>query len=148
VNLTETMNSLSMSTYSSQPALAPSVTVLTYRVVTKAGAANNKIFVGEASYGRSFHMAKNGCWGPTCDFTGSRTQSDATPGRCTNTGGYLGYAEIAELVGTADGLRMFHDAKSDSDIIIYNGPCKLFTPGYLYQGRCTDKISQVIMSAT
>ncbi|KAH7117542.1 glycoside hydrolase superfamily [Dendryphion nanum] len=38
VNLTETLNALSMSV------------------------ANNKIFVDEASYGRSFHMAKEGCW--------------------------------------------------------------------------------------
>jgi hypothetical protein len=95
--------------------------ILTQALVTKAGVPNKKVFVGEASYGRSFHMAKNGYWGPTCDFTGSRTQSDAAAGRCTKTGGYLGYAEIAELVSTADGLRMFYDAKSNSDIIVYNG---------------------------
>jgi hypothetical protein len=101
VNLTETRNSLAM--------------------ITKAGAANNKIFVGEASYGRSFHMAIDGCWGPTCDFTGSRTQSDAAPGRCTKAGGYLGYAEINELIKRADGARTFHDAKSNTDIMIYKG---------------------------
>jgi hypothetical protein len=99
---------------------------LTPSLVTKAGVPNNKVFVGEASYGRSFHMAKEGCWGPTCDFTGSRTQSDAAPGRCTKTGGYLAYAEINELIGTADGLRMFHDGKSNSDIILYNGLLGLY----------------------
>ncbi|KAL1841513.1 hypothetical protein VTJ49DRAFT_7004 [Mycothermus thermophilus] len=51
VNLTETRNTLS--------------------IITKAGVPNNKIFVGEASYGRSFRMAQAGCWGPTCDFTGT-----------------------------------------------------------------------------
>lgn len=37
-------------------------------IVTKAGVPNNKVFVGEASYGRSFRMATDGCWGPvsTC----------------------------------------------------------------------------------
>jgi hypothetical protein len=101
VNLTETTNALSM--------------------ITKAGVANNKIFVGEASYGRSFHMASDGCWGPMCDFTGSRTQSDAKPGRCTNTGGYLAYAEIAELQRNGQGAKMFHDDASSSDIMLYKG---------------------------
>jgi hypothetical protein len=101
VNLTETTNALSM--------------------ITKAGVANNKIFVGEASYGRSFHMASDGCWGPMCDFTGSRTQSDAKPGRCTNTGGYLAYAEIAELQGNGQDAKMFHDDTSSSDIMLYKG---------------------------
>jgi hypothetical protein len=101
VNLTETMNALSM--------------------ITKAGVANNKIFVGEASYGRSFHMASEGCWGPMCDFTGSKTQSDAKPGRCTNSGGYLAYAEIAELQASDEGAKMFHDDASSSDIMLYKG---------------------------
>lgn len=95
--------------------------ILKLHLVTKAGVPNNKVFVGEASYGRSFHLSKEGCWGPTCDFTGSRTQSDAKPGRCTNTGGYLAYAEITELIMNAEGLRMFHDGKSNSDILLYNG---------------------------
>jgi hypothetical protein len=66
-------------------------------------------------------MAKDGCWGPTCDFTGTRTQSDAAPGRCTKTGGYLAYAEIGELLMNAQGVRIFYDQKSNSDIVIYNG---------------------------
>jgi hypothetical protein len=101
VNLTETTNALSM--------------------ITKAGVANNKIFVGEASYGRSFHMASDGCWGPMCDFTGSKTHSDARPGRCTNAGGYLAYAEIAEIQGSGEGAKTFHDDASSSDIMLYKG---------------------------
>lgn len=101
VNLTETNNALSM--------------------ITKAGVANNKIFVGEASYGRTFRMATDGCWGPMCDFTGSRTQSDAKPGRCTKTGGYLAYAEIAEIQSSGQSIRMFHDDDSSSDIMLYEG---------------------------
>ncbi|KFY83394.1 hypothetical protein V500_10074, partial [Pseudogymnoascus sp. VKM F-4518 (FW-2643)] len=51
VNLTETINALSM--------------------ITKAGVASNKIVVGVTSYGRSFKMAQAGCTGPECLFTGS-----------------------------------------------------------------------------
>ncbi|CAI4215537.1 unnamed protein product [Parascedosporium putredinis] len=100
VNLTETVNSLS--------------------IITKAGVPNNKIYVGEASYGRSVHMAKDGCWEPMCEFTGSRNKSDALPGRCTKDSGYLANAEIAELIEEGSG-RSFHDADSDTDILLYKG---------------------------
>lgn len=99
VNLTETRNSLS--------------------IITKAGVDNNKIFVGESSYGRSFRMARSGCWGPMCEFTGSRIESDAEPGRCTNTSGYLANAEIAELLKYGTGVRTFRDPSSDSDVLLY-----------------------------
>lgn len=65
-------------------------------------------------------MAKNGCWSAMCEFTGTRTQSDATPGRCTNTSGYLAQAEINELV-LRNGVRSFYDPGSNSDVIVYNG---------------------------
>lgn len=83
--------------------------------------ANNKIFVGEASYGRSFHMATDGCWGPMCDFTGTRLQSDAKPGRCTKAPGYVAYAEINEIIKKGDGAQTFRDNSSDSDIMLYKG---------------------------
>ncbi|KAF5606321.1 glycoside hydrolase family 18 [Fusarium subglutinans] len=90
--------------------------------VTKAGVPNNKIFVGEASYGRSFHMAQDGCWKPNCEFTGSRIKSDAAPGRCTKTGGYLAFAEIMELLRKGvSGMRAFYDSDSESDIMLYKG---------------------------
>ncbi|KAG8626437.1 hypothetical protein KVT40_005382 [Elsinoe batatas] len=101
VNFTETQNALSM--------------------VVKAGVQNYQVFVGEASYGRSFHMARDGCWGPMCDFTGTREKSDAQPGRCTKTGGYLGYAEITELGRTESSVSTFHDDASNSDIMLYKG---------------------------
>ncbi|KAI8409045.1 hypothetical protein FOFC_11997 [Fusarium oxysporum] len=101
VNMTETKNALSM--------------------ITKAGVPNRKIFVGESSYGRSFHMAKDGCWGPMCEFTGSRTESDAAPGRCTKTGGYLAYAEIMEIINAKSGAETFYDKSSQSDVMLYKG---------------------------
>ncbi|KAK8028336.1 hypothetical protein PG991_005392 [Apiospora marii] len=86
--------------------------------VTKAGVPNNKIYVGESSYGRSFHMATEGCWGPMCEFTGSRTESDAKPGRCTNTGGYIANAEINEIIKSGGG-RQLHDGDSNTDVLLY-----------------------------
>ncbi|KAL1959296.1 hypothetical protein VTO42DRAFT_2483 [Malbranchea cinnamomea] len=90
-------------------------------MITKTGVFNNKIFVGEASYGRSFHMAEDGCWGPMCEFTGSRTHSDAQPGRCTKTAGYLAYAEINEIIKAADGYNAFHDNATNTDVMLYKG---------------------------
>ncbi|KAF2972656.1 hypothetical protein GQX73_g874 [Xylaria multiplex] len=125
VNLTETRNSLSISkstllgflpTSEHRATLTQSV-----QIVTKAGVPNNKIFVGESSYGRSFHMAQDGCWGPMCDFTGSRTESDASPGRCTQTKGYVSNAEINEIIGRGVGAQTFHDDASNTDIMLYDG---------------------------
>ncbi|KAK4447349.1 hypothetical protein QBC34DRAFT_355211 [Podospora aff. communis PSN243] len=99
VNLTETRNTLA--------------------IITKAGVPNNKIFVGEASYGRSFRMKDNGCWGPMCEFTGTPEESFATAGRCTKTAGYLAQAEIMEII--AKGGKHFHDHGSNTDVMLYNG---------------------------
>jgi chitinase len=67
INATETKTSLAM--------------------VTKAGVKSDKVIVGIASYGRSFYMEYSGCAGPDCKFTGTSTESDAAPGRCTKTSG-------------------------------------------------------------
>ena len=56
-------------------------------MVTKAGVKSHKVVVGITSYGRSFAMAKSGCTGPDCRFTGSSTESYARPGKCTKTAG-------------------------------------------------------------
>src|ERR1700712_4492017 len=63
VNLTETRTALSM--------------------VTKAGARANQVMMGISSYGCSFKMADPSCTGVTCEFTGSRTESNAEKGSCT-----------------------------------------------------------------
>jgi hypothetical protein len=95
-------------------------------------------------------MAKDGCWGPMCEFTGSRTQSDATPGRCTGTGGYLAQAEINEIIKRGFGARNLYDAKSNTDIMIYNG--MFMTCSYVHFHLLRDVADilgfKVIMSAT
>jgi GH18 family chitinase len=62
-------------------------TKISLAMVTKAGVKSDKVVVGIASYGRSFFMFESGCAGPDCKFTGSSTESEAAPGRCTKTSG-------------------------------------------------------------
>ncbi|KAM0331444.1 hypothetical protein ACHAQA_003120 [Verticillium albo-atrum] len=108
VNLTETRQALAM--------------------VTKAGVPGSKIVVGVTSYGRSFQMAQAGCWGPSCKFTGDRVTSFATPGRCTDTSGYIADAEILEIIRGGSGpkrqngrvVTQFLDTSSNSDILVYD----------------------------
>ncbi|KAJ7505174.1 glycoside hydrolase superfamily [Mycena galericulata] len=97
VNLTETLNALSM--------------------ITKACVDSNKLIVGVASYGRSFQMTTAGCTGPLCTFTGPA--SGATPGPCTQTAGYIANAEINQIIANGN-VQTFHDDPSDSDILVYN----------------------------
>lgn len=90
--------------------------------VTKAGVSSNKIMVGESSYGRSFNMAEVGCTGQDCFFTGTRFRSDATPGRCTTTGGYISNAEINELIADmGKSLDTWYDDDTASDYLVYDG---------------------------
>lgn len=65
VNITETLNSLSM--------------------ITKAGVPSAKVIVGVTSYGRSFQMTTAGCYDATCTYTGP--ESGAYAGVCTGTPG-------------------------------------------------------------
>lgn len=97
VNLTETMNSLTM--------------------ITKAGVQASKVIVGVASYGRSFEMTQPGCTGPMCPFAGP--ESGATPGRCTNTAGYIANAEIQEILDAGSG-NTWYDAPSGSNMMTYD----------------------------
>ncbi|KAM0350985.1 hypothetical protein ACHAPU_002763 [Fusarium lateritium] len=105
INRTETRNSMSM--------------------ITKAGVPAEKVIIGIASYGRSFRMADKSCTGPHCLFTGSFTQSDAEPGQCTDTGGYISNAELDEIWqmagDNAEGIsaKRWHDAKTHSDIMTH-----------------------------
>jgi hypothetical protein len=93
-------------------------------MITKAGVPGNKVIVGITSYGRSFNMAAAGCWGPSCMYTGSGGNSDATKGKCTTTAGYIADAEIAEIIKDpkrADCVvKSFVDSTSNSDVLVYN----------------------------
>ncbi|GKU05305.1 unnamed protein product [Fusarium langsethiae] len=105
VNRTETRNSLSM--------------------ITKAGVPAEKVIVGVASYGRSFRMADKSCSGSDCFFTGSYEESEAEPGQCTDTPGYISNAELNEIwqlaLEGAEGIsaKRWHDIFTHSDIMTY-----------------------------
>lgn len=98
VNLTETINSLSMK--------------------TKAGVPSNMIVVGVSSYGRSFQMNTPGCWTEQCTYTGP--DSGAYPGRCTNTSGYISDYEIGLILKQNPSVQKQWDAGSYSNIVVFN----------------------------
>lgn len=98
VNLTETRNALSM--------------------ITKAGVPSKKVIVGVSSYGRSFKMTEAGCTGPMCKYEGP--ESAATPGKCTDTAGYISDAEIYRILDQERSARKIYDRGSDSNILIYD----------------------------
>ncbi|KAF3482628.1 killer toxin alpha/beta [Arthroderma uncinatum] len=81
VNRTETYNSLAM--------------------ITKAGVLPWAIMVGISSYGRSFRMSDPGCTNPMCTFTGSYGTSEAEPGQCTGTPGYIANAELEQVLNNS-----------------------------------------------
>ncbi|KAL7817792.1 glycoside hydrolase family 18, chitinase [Trichoderma gracile] len=99
VNLTETLNALSM--------------------ITKAGVPSNMIAVGVSSYGRSFKMSSAGCWTEQCTYTGP--DSGALPGPCTNTSGYISNYEINRIVAGDHSAEAYWDQASFSNIVVYNG---------------------------
>lgn len=87
-------------------------------MITKAGVPSGKVVVGVSSYGRSFKMAAAGCDGPNCEFTGTNRVSEAAPGRCTKTGGYISNAEIDEIL-KSDRVTRKWDADG-SNMLVYD----------------------------
>ncbi|KAL0943521.1 chitinase [Colletotrichum truncatum] len=102
INMTETLNALSM--------------------VTKAGVPSAKLLIGVTSYGRSFQMSDPNCSGPQCTFTGDHKESFAMKGWCTGTAGYISDAEINGIIssGRFTGVRKFTD-DTESNIVVFNG---------------------------
>jgi chitinase len=112
VNLTETINALSM--------------------ITKAGVPSNQIIVGVTSYGRSFQMTTAGCYTELCTYTGH--WSGAYAGLCTETPGYIANAEINSIldgngtltsgngspVNVGTNFMTYLDSNSYSNIVVYD----------------------------
>lgn len=87
-------------------------------MITKAGAAFNKVVVGIASYGQSFKMVQARCDSEGCKFTGSPRVSNANKGRCTDTAGYISNAEVAEVVSSGKVNKQW--TEEGSNIMVYN----------------------------
>lgn len=98
INITETINALSM--------------------ITKAGVPSNMVVVGVSSYGRSFQMTTAGCWTEECTFTGPL--SGALPGPCTGTAGYISDYEINSIASSNPTVEVYFDDNSYSNIVVYN----------------------------
>ncbi|KAJ4246526.1 hypothetical protein NW762_013466 [Fusarium torreyae] len=125
VNKTETLDSLAM--------------------ITKAGVDPAKVVVGISSYGRSFKMKDPKCTGPTCQFTGSFSVSEAEPGVCTGEAGYLSDAEIRLIAYDAKQgkkgvtAKTWYDKDSDSDIMTFGTQGKGMTDWVAYMGPTTKQ---------
>jgi hypothetical protein len=66
-------------------------------------------------YTTLFEINRNdSCKGLICPILG------ATPGRCTQTAGYIANAEIDEIISSNSNVQILFDDDSDSDIIVYN----------------------------
>ncbi|KAF9882735.1 hypothetical protein FE257_005339 [Aspergillus nanangensis] len=89
-------------------------------MMTKAGVPSHKVVVGVTSYGRLFKMADATCRGPLCTFLGERNDSPATPGRCTETGGYISNFEINEIIEEGGAIKSWYDEGTDSDYLVYD----------------------------
>lgn len=90
-------------------------------MITKAGVPSGKVVVGVTAYGRSFAMAEAGCITPDCQFTGTRLQSNAEPGPCTNTAGCISNAEIEDILKNSSRVNNhFVDSLSNSNILVYD----------------------------
>lgn len=99
VNLTETINSLSM--------------------ITKAGVPSSMIVIGVSSYARSFEMTTADCWTEMCTYVGP--ESGALPGPCTDTAGYISNYELALVLEENPSATLYWDEDSYSNIMVYNG---------------------------
>lgn len=82
------------------------------------------------------------CRGSNCDFTGSRIKSDATPGRCTETSGYIAYAEVTELLSMGDNVETFHDGESNTDVMLHKG--ELDVPRETFRSWTTNLCAKIL----
>lgn len=89
--------------------------------ITKAGVPSNQVVVGVTSYGRSFAMAEVGCYGPQCTYLGSADDSQANPGPCTQTPGFISNAEIQAILANSSRVNQnFIDSASNTNILVYD----------------------------
>ncbi|KAK5995000.1 Killer toxin subunits alpha/beta-like protein [Cladobotryum mycophilum] len=104
VNFTETLFALSM--------------------LNKAGLDASKVVVAYSSYGRSYRVIDRSACERSLDDIGCRftgPYSNATPGVCTGTAGYLSNAEINEIVTNEANTVVRFDEASHSITLLY-GP--------------------------
>ena len=115
-------------------------------MLTKAGVSSTKIIVGIASYGRSFRMADSSCSGPMCKLLGDSRHSQAYPGTCTGTPGYIGNAEINAIIkdhGSYSIVRTGTDLIADSNVLMYGNPGAVDWVAYMDGSIKTNRVSWI-----
>ncbi|KAK8091919.1 hypothetical protein PG997_002280 [Apiospora hydei] len=65
-------------------------------------------------------MADPNCSGPLCAFLGSNASSQAKPGQCTRTAGYISNAEINSIKEKKPESHTWYDKEADADFIVYD----------------------------
>jgi chitinase len=83
-------------------------------MLTKSGIGTSQIMAGVASYGRSFEMSEEGCYGSSCTWTAA-----GRAGECTDTAGYISNAEINQILLTNTNSQSYSDGNV-TDFIVYN----------------------------
>jgi hypothetical protein len=82
---------------------------------------SSQVIVGVTSYGRSFEMSDASCWTEACTFTGTNSQSNAEPGPCTATSGYIANAEIQGIINDPSRVNQnYIDTDSNTYILVYD----------------------------
>lgn len=66
-------------------------------------------------------MAEAGCYGPDCTYLGSADDSQATPGKCTQSAGYIANAEILAILANSSRVNEnYIDIDSNTNILVYD----------------------------
>lgn len=66
-------------------------------------------------------MSEAGCDGPDCTYLGSAGSSQATPGECTQTAGYIANAEINAILQNSSRVNHHYvDSTSNSNVLVYD----------------------------
>lgn len=81
------------------------------------GVKPSQVSLGFGFYGRSFTLADPSCTTPgACPFS-----EGGTPGKCTDSAGYLGHYEIQDIIAKNPGITIHHDQEAAIKYITWSG---------------------------
>lgn len=74
------------------------------QLLWRVGIPPDKVALGFGFYGRSFTLQDPDCSEPGCRFSNA-----SRPGVCTDTGGYLAYYEVQDILDKHSDIKVHHD---------------------------------------
>lgn len=80
---------------------------LAAELLWRVGVSPAQVSLGFGFYGRSFTLQDPSCNTPGCAFSDA-----ANPGVCTNTGGYLAYYEVQDILTKNPEIQVQHDEEA------------------------------------